>query len=94
MSRDATAAWDTVYNHSDNGLVRRGAGEGGVACVHIPTAVWNDLVQSRHLVERDYKGWYPYLRQMSTEMRANTQDAAKLINAQRVTVELVSAHRP
>lgn len=92
MSRDPAAAWNTVYHHSANALVRGGPNEGGVACVHIPAAIWNDLVQSRHLVERAYSGWHP-VRMTSTELRVNSQDAANLINAQPVTVELVSAHR-
>ena len=93
MSRDPDAAWDTVYNHSDHALIEFGPTEGGVACVHISANVWNALVQSRHLVEREYRGWFPYLPHMSSEMRVNTQDAVGLINRQRVTIELVSTHR-
>jgi hypothetical protein len=92
MSRDPAAAWDTVYKHSANALVRSGPQEGGVACAHIPMAVWNDLVAMRHLVERPYRGWFPY-ELSSTEMRVNTPEAAALISAQRITIELVSAHR-
>jgi hypothetical protein len=92
MSRDPAAAWDTVYNHSANALVRGGPNEGGVACAHIPAAIWNDLVQSQHLVERAYRGWFPS-RLDSTELRVCTQDAADLINAQRITIELVSGHQ-
>lgn len=92
MSRDPAAAWDTVYKHSANALVTSGPQEGGVACVHVPAAVWNELVAMRHLVERPYRGWFPY-ELNSSEMRVNTREAATLISAQRVTIELVSAHR-
>lgn len=94
MSRDPAAAWDTVYNHSANALVRGGQHEGGVACAHVPAAIWNDLVTSRHLVERPYKGWFPYRIGDSSEMRVNSLEAAQLISAQNITFELVSAHRP
>jgi hypothetical protein len=94
MSRDPAAAWDTVYNHSANALVRGGRDEGGVACAHIPAAIWNDLVASRHLVERPYTGWFPYRIGNSSEMRVNSLDAAQLISAQLITFELVSAHKP
>ena len=94
MSRDPAAAWDTVYNHSDHALVDFGPQEGGVACVHISASIWNELVQSRHLCERVYGGWHPYPIPGSSEMRVNTHDAAGLINRQRVTIELVSTHRP
>jgi len=92
MSRDPAAAWDTVYKHSANALVPSGPQEGGVACAHIPAAVWNELVDMRHLVERPYRGWFPY-ELNSSEMRVNTADAARLISAQRITIELVSTHR-
>jgi hypothetical protein len=92
MSRDPAAAWDTVYKHSANALVPSGPQEGGVACAHIPAAAWNELVNMRHLVERPYRGWFPY-ELNSSEMRVNTADAAKLISAQRITIELVSTHR-
>lgn len=92
MSRDPAAAWDTVYKHSANALVPAGPQEGGVACVHIPVAIWNELVDTRHLVERPYRGWFPY-EINSSEMRVNSPEAAALISAQRVTIELVSAHR-
>jgi hypothetical protein len=93
MSRDPKAAWDTVYNHSDDSLVKDGHTEGGVACVHIPSKVWNELVESGHLVERDYRGWFPYQIGNSTELRVCSLEAANLMNAQRVTFETVSQHR-
>lgn len=89
MSRDPAAAWDTVFNHSAQALVAEGVNEGGVACVHIPAGLWNELVELGHLVERPYKGWYPY-KLNSSEMRVNSADAAWLISNQRVTIELVS----
>ena len=92
MSRDPAAAWDTVYNHSANALVESGHNEGGVACVHLPSIVWNELVQSGHLVERTYKGWFPYQIGNSTEMRVCSAEAVNLINRNRVTIELASTH--
>lgn len=94
MSRDPAAAWDTVYNHSSQALERGGPKEGGVACAHVPMAVWNELVASGHLVERPYTGWFPYRIGNSSEMRVNSPEAAALISAQKITIELVSAHRP
>ena len=93
MSRDPKAAWDTVFNHSANALVRGGPQEGGVACAHVPAAIWNELVASRHLVERPYTGWFPYRIGNSSEMRVNSPEAAQLISAQPITVELVSQYR-
>jgi hypothetical protein len=93
MSRDPKAAWDTVYNHSAQALVSSGPQEGGVACAHVPAAVWNELVTSGHLVERPYTGWFPYRIGNSSEMRVNSVEAAQLISAQRISVEVVSQHR-
>jgi hypothetical protein len=93
MSRDPKAAWDTVFNHSAKALVRGGPQEGGVACAHVPAAVWNELVASRHLVERPYTGWFPYKIGDSSELRVNSLEAAQLISAQTITFELVSQYR-
>lgn len=81
MSRRVDAAQDAVFNYVNRDPTLGGENKGGVLRVRIPAKVWDELVQTNSISER---GNYPgFSRQInSTEMRVNSPEAGRLINAQ------------
>ena len=78
LSRNYDAAQDAIFNWVGRVPTRSGPEMGGVVRIRIPGEIWNLLVQTNSLSERSYPGFSRSLS--STEIRVNSQDAARLIN--------------
>jgi len=81
MSRRVDAAQDAVFNYVNRDPTLSGENKGGVLRVRIPAKVWDELVQTNSISERD--GYPGFSRQInSTELRVNSPEAGRLINGQ------------
>jgi hypothetical protein len=79
LSRDPAAAHDAVYNQYGRDPVLEGDDEGGVVEITIPADLWDELVATHNITERD--GYPGFSRRLSTtEIRVNSQEAAQAIN--------------
>ncbi len=79
LSRDPAAAHDAVYNQYGRDPVMGGEDQAGVVEISIPANLWDEMVQTNNITERD--GYPGFSRRISTtEIRVNSQEAAQAIN--------------
>jgi len=79
LSRDPAAAHDAVYNQYGRDPVLNGEDQGGVVEITIQADLWDELVATHNITERD--GYPGFSRRISTtELRVNSQEAAQAIN--------------
>jgi hypothetical protein len=79
LSRDPAAASDAVFNQYGRDPVLAGPEQGGVVEVTIPASLWDELLRTSSISEREnYPGFSRKLR--TTELRVNSTQAAAAIN--------------
>jgi hypothetical protein len=79
LSRDPTAASDAIFNQYGRDPVLSGPEQGGVVEVTIPASLWDELVRTSSISERD--NYIGFSRRLSTtEIRVNSLQAAAAIN--------------
>jgi hypothetical protein len=79
LSRDAAAAGDAFFNQYGRDPVISGAQQGGVVEITIPADLWNEMLRTSSISERE--GYPGFSRRISTtEIRVNLPQAAAAIN--------------
>ena len=79
LSRDPAAASDAFFNQVGRDPVVSGAEQGGVVEITIPADLWDELLRTSSISERE--GYPGFERRINTtEIRVNSPQAAAAIN--------------